>query len=683
MFKASGLSKRYGKGPNSILALDNAKFSLPDKGVVGIRGKSGSGKSTLLMILATLCKPTSGRLYLGKSSLGSLKGGSLRAFRRDEIGIIYQHYNLFEDLSIEENVAYPLMLTGLKRQKAIAKARALLERLLDKKLFGKKPSACSGGERQRAAIARALINDPKVILADEPTGALDYANGQSVMGLLRELGQSRLIVIISHSAELDSYCDFMLEIAGGKLVKSIRETHRESAIAKKRGKANFGLLGESFKRCLKRDYRQLLSAFVCCLIGFTSVILGLAFFFGNGPSIDEARIKSADAGMVYATISKTVSIDDKQLSLVKNERPSFSTIENSISGLGNFAICNDYSFLFPESCRATVDGKEIECSFSPVYDFSYIEEYGLSYVGSIPGDGYLSYCVVNEAFVSQYELEAPLPAILLELKAGLSGPGWEHHFEMPLSMTPLAVIEEFSFMNSPRVYFSYKAFENELGTVYLEELSQLTGRSVSIKDLCSDADPDSPFSCYRYCVFAKDRQSLQPLFDISEQLSEEESPLQFTSRPFVSYESFASLSASLEMCMFLFGVIEVLLCACIAILSCFLSFRKHRRNSAIALSLGASNTLVVAGFSSASIIMVLLGCLASLPLSFILNSFVNIIIERIFKLESLLGFSSLRLGPAIPYLAVLGFAVILGVAVFLFSLLLSNRISLDAEMKDE
>ena len=227
MFKASGLSKRYGKGPNFILALDNAKFSLPDKGVVGIRGKSGSGKSTLLMILATLCKPTSGRLYLGKSSIGSLKGGSLRAFRRDEIGIIYQHYNLFEDLSIEENVAYPLMLTGLKRQKAIAKARALLER---------RPSACSGGERQRAAIARALINDPKVILADEPTGALDYANGQSVMGLLRELGQSRLIVIISHSAELDSYCDFMLEIAGGKLVKSIRETHRETAIAKKRGK---------------------------------------------------------------------------------------------------------------------------------------------------------------------------------------------------------------------------------------------------------------------------------------------------------------------------------------------------------------------------------------------------------------------------------------------------------------
>ena len=675
MFKASGLSKRYGKGPNSILALDTAKFSLPDKGVVGIRGKSGSGKSTLLMILATLCKPTSGRLYLGKSSIGSLKGESLRAFRRDEIGIIYQHYNLFEDMSIEDNVAYPLMLTGLKRQKAIAKARALLERLLDKKLFGKKPSACSGGERQRAAIARALINDPKVILADEPTGA--------VMGLLRELGQSRLIVIISHSAELYSYCDFMLEIAGGKLVKSIRETHRETAIAKKRGKANFGLLGESFKRCLKRDYKQLLSAFVCCLIGFTSVILGLAFFFGNGPSIDEARIKSADAGMVYATISKTVSIDDKQLSLVKKERPSFSAIENSISELGNFAICNDYSFLFPESCRATVDGKEIECSFSPIYDFSYIEEYGLSYVGSIPEDGYLSYCLVNEAFVSQYELEAPLPAILLELKAGLSGPGWEHHFEMPLSMTPLAVIEEFSFMNSPRVYFSYKAFENELGTVYLEELSQLTGRSVSIKDLCSDADPDSPFSCYRYCVFAKDRQSLQPLFDISEQLSEEESLLQFTSRPFVSYESFASLSASLEMCMFLFGVIEVLLCACITILSCFLSFRKHRRNSAIALSLGASNTLVVTGFSSASIIMVLLGCLASFPLSFILIYFVNIIIERIFKLESLLGFSSLRLGPAIPYLAVLGFAIIIGTSVLLFSLLLSKRISLDAEMKDE
>lgn len=683
MFKAKGLSKRYGKGPNSVLALREANFSLPEKGVVGIKGKSGSGKSTLLMILATLCRQSSGILRFGKRNMECLRGKALSRFRREEIGIVYQHYNLLDDLSLEENVAYPLMLSGVKRKEAISRARELLGRLLGEHLFSKKPGECSGGEKQRAAIARALIGDPKVILADEPTGALDEANGRAVMELLRSAGETRLIVIISHSPELDSYCDHVMEMDGGKLSHPVIEKIGEIRFKKKKARADGRLFLDCFKTGLKEDRNHLLSAFACCLIGFASLLLGLGFFAGSQASILNARIKAADAGMAYATISKTVSVDEKQITLIKNERPSLDVVDDLLSGYGEFVVSPDYSFIFPEACEADFYGRKIECSFAPIYDFSYLDEYGLSYEGSLPSDGSFSHCVVNEAFLKANGGSFPLAPILLELGSALSGEGWEYDFRLSLSLIPMAVVEEFSFMNSPRVYYSYRAFQNELSNMFVEPLSQLVGRPISIRDICEEADCDSPFSNYRYAVFAKDKPSLQPLFEVSEQLSAEKSPLQLISRAYSSYEAFQSLSSSLEACMFFFGGIEFVLCACIAVLSSFISFRKHLRRSAIMISLGASSNLTVTAFASPSILMVLLGCIASIPASGIISYLLNITFYKIFRLEYLMGRPGLNYSSWLSYIFVIGFALLVGLFVYVFSLVLIKKLPLDSEMKDE
>lgn len=683
MFKGSGLGKKYGRGQNSVLALRNANFSFPDKGVVGIKGRSGSGKSTLLMVLATLCRPTSGRLWFRKKDVGGFRGRPLWRFRRDEIGIVYQHYNLFEDLSLEENVAYPLMLAGIGKKEAINRARKLLAKLLDERLFAKKPGECSGGEKQRASIARALINEPKAILADEPTGALDEVNGQAVMELLRSLGDTRLIVIVSHSPELDSYCDYVMEMEEGKLMSPISLPNSEDRFAKRAARARWTLLLEMFKRSVREDFKHLSSAFICCLLGFASLLLGFAFFVGNGASISKARVQSADAGTAFATISKPVSVDDYRLTLIKNERPSLDVVGDAFNGLGEYIFCPDYSFLFPEQCEASFNGQEIECSFSPIYDFGYLDEYGLPYEGTVPFDGSLSHCVVNDAFVKKFGCSLPLNPILLHLKSSLSGEGWDHDFFMPLSLTPTAVIKEFSFMNSPRVYYSYNAFQIELGNTIIEGLSQLIDRPVSIRELCLNADSDSPFSNYRYSVFAKNKASLQPLFELSEALSNEDSPLRIISRAYSSYEAFRSVSASLETCMFFFGAVEVLLCGCIAVLNAFICFRRHRRRTAIAISLGASPILAVTGFSSASIMTVLLGCLASIPFSHLMIYILNIIFFRMFRLEALLGFSNMGHGHLLAYGSAIGLALLIGILVYALSLLLLWRLPLDSEMKDE
>ena len=222
VLRTEELTREYGFGDNKVVALNHVSFSVEEGEFVTILGPSGSGKSTLLHLLGGVDKPTSGKVYIGGQSIYEMKERELTAFRRREIGQIYQFYNLIPVLNVEENICLPMLLDHRQAE------RKDLDELLD--LLGLTervnhlPSELSGGQQQRVAIGRALISKPKLILADEPTGNLDQKNSREIIKLFRELTDKygQTILLITHDEKIAEHAERILVIEDGRIVKDSR-----------------------------------------------------------------------------------------------------------------------------------------------------------------------------------------------------------------------------------------------------------------------------------------------------------------------------------------------------------------------------------------------------------------------------------------------------------------------------
>ena len=217
LLKVEHLSKIYGKGQNQVKALDDVSFSVEKGEFVAIVGASGSGKSTLLHLIGGVDRPTDGKVYINDTDVFSLIDDKLAIFRRRQVGIIYQFYNLIPILNVEENIALPLELDERKVEKK--EMDEMLEHLGLTERRAHLPNELSGGQQQRTSIGRALITRPSLILADEPTGNLDTKSGNEIMELLkksnRELNQT--IIMITHNMELAKAADRIIMIEDGKI----------------------------------------------------------------------------------------------------------------------------------------------------------------------------------------------------------------------------------------------------------------------------------------------------------------------------------------------------------------------------------------------------------------------------------------------------------------------------------
>lgn len=213
------LSKIYGKGDTEVRALDDVSFTVPKGQFVAIIGPSGSGKSTLLHILGGVDTPTDGHVYVDGTDITTLDETALAIFRRRQIGLIYQFYNLIPILTVEENMTLPLLLDGKKVDRAhfdsLVQALGLQHRL------GHLPSELSGGQQQRVSIGRALMNNPAILLADEPTGNLDSKNSKEIVELLRQFNKAlnQTVIIITHDERIALDADRVIAVEDGKIVK--------------------------------------------------------------------------------------------------------------------------------------------------------------------------------------------------------------------------------------------------------------------------------------------------------------------------------------------------------------------------------------------------------------------------------------------------------------------------------
>ena len=231
ILRVESLKKHYGKEPNITKALDGISFQVIKGEFLGIMGSSGSGKTTLLNCLATIIKPTDGSIQMQEKDLGQLKGSQLADYRGKEIGYLFQNFELLDNLTAKENILLPLSLHKVDANESKLRLELLSQYLDISELLDKFPSQLSGGQRQRVAAARALILDPKIVFADEPTGALDSKNATILMQKLSEMNQveETTILMVTHDSVAASFCNRILFIQDGKLFHEIRRDYpRES-----------------------------------------------------------------------------------------------------------------------------------------------------------------------------------------------------------------------------------------------------------------------------------------------------------------------------------------------------------------------------------------------------------------------------------------------------------------------
>lgn len=221
ILKVENLTKTYGSGENLVHAVDDVSFSVEKGEFVAIVGASGSGKSTLLHLIGGVDRPTSGKIFVDGNDISKMNDDKLAVFRRRQVGIVYQFYNLIPILTVEENITLPCDLDG----RGVDRER--LEMILDS--FGLRarrkhlPNQLSGGQQQRTSIARALINNPSLVLADEPTGNLDSKSSDEVMSMLKMCNQSygQTVIMITHNLDITKQADRIITISDGKIVEEV------------------------------------------------------------------------------------------------------------------------------------------------------------------------------------------------------------------------------------------------------------------------------------------------------------------------------------------------------------------------------------------------------------------------------------------------------------------------------
>ena len=656
MYRLENVSKRFG----DFLALENISFSLPSKGLVAVKGRSGSGKSTLLNLMSLMENPTEGKIFYKGIDTSSLKEKERDSFRAFECSFVYQHFNLEEELSVVQNVELPLHLRGDKKQEIADKTSLLLEKLGISEHKNKKAKLLSGGEKQRVALCRAIITEPKVLFADEPTGALDKRNEKIVMDELKELSKDILVVLVSHNERIISqYADHVIELSDGRQISeplSFPETEETMTIRKK--KTNYRFLSSFLGHNYKGNKIKNTVALVSGALGYATLLLSLGFYAGSQKKIEEER--SSSLLYTVASVSKKTSyaIEGSPLSLSKTVRPSKEEIAEAFKGL-DVVIGNDFSYFLPTYSAYESNGfPKDPVAFCPINDLSLKDrEKTFLIEGKAPQGESMSFALVNEEFEKNLGEKAIGKILSLKSKTKVSEGDVTDDVELSYRFRVLGVVHEFPFLNVPRVYYSYPALSKEMARTKLPNISKERGESVSVASFVSEASPSSEYSGYSYLTFFKEKDMWKV-----EKTGMEVGGLSLTSDPLAINQSFMALTDAFAGCLIPFIIIEVLGIAFILGSLSYSSFMERRKQAAILKALGASRNDRSFVYEGEGFLNAFLSSIIALFLSFPL--------ERLLSsyLKSQTGMASLI---DIPYFSFLGYPMLPIIATVVFALVVA------------
>ncbi len=339
MLKLIGISKTYNSGNKSFHALDDINLEFEKNELVAILGQSGSGKTTLLNIIGGLDMPSNGKFIIENNDAKNFKAKDWDFFRNKKIGYVFQNYNLISHINVFDNVAMTLCLSGKTKKQRAKLTKIALEKVGLADQSKKMPSQLSGGQMQRVAVARAIVNDPDIILADEPTGALDNENGILVMKLLKEISQEKLVVLVTHNQNLaETFSTRIIKIEDGKIcsdsgchAKISHEKNDEKTnttpqikqnIQKKKSKISMSFLTAlklSFHNLKTKKWRTIITAFASS-IGIIGIALVLGMSYGTKIQVDDIQKNSLSNMSIHIPQKATI---------VQYNHPNFNFSQNS------------------------------------------------------------------------------------------------------------------------------------------------------------------------------------------------------------------------------------------------------------------------------------------------------------------------------------------------------------------
>ena len=686
LYKSFPIDKEH-----SFYALNNINLYFDKFGFVSIVGKSGSGKTTLLNMISKFDKPSRGEIYLNKKKY-VYKTRKDYLFYRDQIGLVSQQYNLIPDTTVMDNVTLPLLLSGCSKNKAISKATSLLEYVgIPIELYNAKVNKLSGGEAQRVAIARALIRNPKILLCDEPTGALDSANSIKVMELLSSISKSRLVIMVSHNLQIvKEFCNRIIEIADGSIINDYLNKKFESELYKEheidKGRINWTnrFSKNNYKKRIKRNL------FVVASLSISMIITNLVFGFINGKdvAIKNASYNQLDFG--YGYISKDELVTDTGfIKLTKSVRPNINELRSNEKIAKIFNICPNFSAILPQNPKILIGDTSFDkLLYTPIY--SYVDasiDKSLLFKGNLPKSDNLSEIVVNLNCYNQIQTSLGYDPIgeyinIYHKFESIYVNEYEEeitdYFEYSFSCKIVGVVNELEYLNTPKIYYSYLGLESYLQEYVLLNLSTYYDNKITWYDRVMDAEDYSIISSYSYQLFLKNYSDRNLLFDDSIF-----SDYSFNSSSLVIANSLIGFANAAEYALFLFLAIGIVGTLLILTIISFTNYSEDRKVSAILSSIGARDSDIENIYINENLYSGFISLILSLTLSYPLSLLINRIVYKYINVSQIIDipYKSFLNIPLLYPLAILVMIIFLITIATVLPIKFSKRRNLSLELK--
>lgn len=699
IFIIKNLSKKFKNGNANFYAVKNVNLEISDTGFISVIGKSGSGKSTFLNLLSGIEKPTSGFITFNKQNISRMSDAAFSKYHLNDISMIYQHYNLFNDLTAIDNVLIPLKMKGISHQKSIKEAKELFARFGMIELMNKKVKILSGGEKQRVAIIRALVTEPKVLLCDEPTGALDSKNSIMIMEILSEISKTKLVILVSHNNELvTKYSDRIILFKDGEIVKDtiINQISNNSNYQVSKYNYSSKWINSFLKLNLKRNRWKIVLSFITFIIGFSAVFLSIGFSTGAKESQKNALDTNLAVG--YSTVSETtyLKIENSPLSFEKNVKPSTDLIDEKLQGFSSVIYAENLSYFFSNYPKGKFKNEDVTgFEMIPLYNISE-NNYRSSLLisGTLPHESIEEVIVnkefvdllgasydriVNQSFIISYSTDISVPS------GDVDNPVIKDSFSYSLTLRIKGVVNEFSFLNTPKIYYSYLASKDFLKSQYSEVISENNHKLTTFYDLVANSSSDNIVSSYSSILFLTSLEEKDNFFELIKNLTEKEDNLKVTSTAYDIQTSYCSFIDSFTSALYVFVIIAFVGINLIIGMISLSNFIQNKKESAILTCLGSRNKSITSIYLTENYLILLITLLLSIFISIYSQQFINQIIYEKFSLNNLINipidkFLNVKLGLPITIFVI----STISISIFtLIPLFVYRKISLVDELRDE
>lgn len=682
--------------------MDNFSYSFLDHGLFCIFGKSGSGKSTIANLAALFDKPSSGKILYKGQDISKWKKTRIDYFHAHEVVMVFQHYNLLLDKSVIDNVLIPTQALLLNQKESKEKAMKLLKEVgIGEELFNQSAKDLSGGEMQRVAICRALINEPSIIIADEPTGALDEENSVKIMEILKKISKTKLVILISHNKSLvERYHDYIIELQDGKRVNIdtsnktiVANIETEDKKIKRRKGHDDRWIVKSVCHRLKKNIVKNTLIGLSLMFSYMFIFTMIGFIQGADNVCQNMAFEKLDFGNCSLSKIERRQINNSALSLDKLTKYSNDDLLSMKSISDYFHIQDNFDFFIEPNSNWLIAKQKIKgISLAPIYSFDETSlDPSLVIRGSFPNNN--KKILINELADKKIKEALGLETSIGQyLTFNIDKEIKIHSYnEINLNLTDkfvfdktyqiIGIVKEFSFLSTPKIYISTKQIQEELEIMVMPNLSYELNKEITFFDYVHAAKGDEELSSYKHNLFLKDIKDVKHLVNIINEL-DSQYDIHIQSDSIVILDTFTQLLDSAKFGVIIFVLIAGVGALLILGVSSFSSYIYEKRNTAIMFAFGFSRDQMFSLFSLENIFISSLAFVFSILLTPLFIYGLNALINKLFGIDKLiknvLAIINFRI-------IAIGFCLFLLISIFVYiatllPMLFANKINIKEEL---